>query len=404
MSIDISARRKKDKALKLKKVFFRVFVLFCIAAAVFIVIYTHDAWYPEMEGILKRVPESRSGLAEGNFPLSLPESETVRAKAFEGGFAIISDTKVAAFDTNGAELLSVSHNYSNPAVSAYKNEFVTYDIGGKSFSVYRKGKLRYTKNLTEQLLLVRVKDGLCGAVTIGSKHPAVLTVYDSTGREIFSFRSTKRIADIAFNHDNTGVFISLLSSKGGDLVSNVVYYSFSENGKDEKGTAIPVYESDTFETLTLSMTAVPAKTGEEMSDILILTGDMELAVLSSELKLLKQVIYDDSGSLKSYSVNGLTAALLFNNAGGSATGEDLLILDSDYMVHKTVLPGDVYTVAAQDDFGILALTDGKIDRISLSGNDIADIHLPGTYNNIFISGEYIFLLGYGEINRLDLPA
>jgi hypothetical protein len=405
MAIDISERKKKNRIEKLKKVFFRVFVLFCIAAAVFILIYTKDAWYSEMEGILTRVPAlpGQSSLAEGNFPLALPEAETVSARAFDGGFAIITDTKVSAYDLSGAELFSASHNYANPAVFAYENEFVTYDIGGKSFSVYRKGKLRYSKVLEEQLLLVRVKNGLCGAVTIGAKHPAVLTVYDSTGREIFSFRSTLRITDIAFNHDETGVFISLLSSKGGDLVTNVVYYSFTETGKDEKGTAIPLFESESFGTLALSLTAVPAKTGEEMSDILILVGDRELAVLSDELKVLKQVIYDAPGTLKNYSLNGLNAALLFSD-DFSDSGQ-LLIMNSDYILKTATLPGNIRGVkTGAGDYGILALSDGKIDRITLSGSDIADIPLPGSYSSFFISDNYIYLLGYGEINRLNLPA
>jgi hypothetical protein len=405
MAIDISERRKKNRMEKLKRVFFRVFVLFCIAAAVFILIYTKDAWYSEMEGILTRVPElpGQSSLAEGNFPLALPEAETVNARAFGGGFAIITDTKVSAYDENGAELLSASHNYANPSLFAYENEFVTYDIGGKSFSVYRKGKLRYNKVLEEQLLLVRVKNGLCGAVTIGSKHPAVLTVYDSTGRDIFSFRSALRITDIAFNHDETGVFISLLSSKGGDLVSSVVYYSFTETGKDEKGTAIPLFESESFGTLTLSLTAVPAKTGEEMSDTLLLVGDRELAVLSDELKTLKQVIYNAPGTLKNYSVNGLNAAFLFSDDfSGSA---ELLIFDSDFMTRTVTIPIGVRAVkTAACEYGILALSDGKIDRITLAGADIIDIPIPGSYSSFFISENYIYLLGYGEINRLNLPA
>jgi hypothetical protein len=357
-----------------------------------------------MEGILTRVPAlpGQSSLAEGNFPLALPEAETVNARAFDGGFAVLTDTKVSAYDENGAELLSASHNYANPSLFAYENEFVTYDIGGKSFSLYRKGKLRYTKSSEEQLLLVRVKNGLCGAVTIGSKHPAVLTVYDSTGRDIFSFRSALRITDIAFNHDETGVFISLLSSKGGDLVTSVVYYSFTETGKDENGMAIPLFESESFGTLALSLTAVPAKTGEEMSDTLLLIGDREIVVLSDELKVLKQVFYDTPGTLKNYSVNGLNAALLFSDDfSGSA---ELLISDSDFMTRTVTLAADVRTVkTAAEDYGILALSDGKIDRITLSGNDISDIPVPGNYSNILISGDFIFLLGYGEINRLNLP-
>ncbi|MDR0904317.1 MAG: DUF5711 family protein [Ruminococcus sp.] len=405
MAIDISNRIKKNKIDKLKKVFFRVFVLFSIAAAVFILIYTRDAWYPEMEGILTRVPAlpGQQSLAEGNFPLALPEAETVRTRAFDGGFAVLSDTKTAAYGTNGNELLSASHNYANPAISAYENEFVTYDIGGKNFSLYRKGKLRYEKTLAEQILLVRVKNGICGAVTIGAKHPAVLTVYDNTGREIFSFRSTSRITDIAFNHDDSGVFISLLSSKSGDLVSRVVYYSFTETGKDENGTAIPAFESETFGTLTLSLTAVPAKTGEEMSDLLLLVGDRELAVLSSELKLLKQVVYNEPGTLKNYSVNGLNAALLFSDELSNSS--TMLIMDSDYMTKSVTIPSNIRMLkATADDYGILALSDGKIDRFSLSGIDISDIPLPGSYSSFIISGDYIFLLGYGEINRLDLPA
>jgi hypothetical protein len=403
--VDVSELRKKQKKEKQKKIFFSVLILFIIAAVVLVIVFTHEKWYPGLEGILRRVPElpgtTNATLAEGNFPLALPEAETIHARTVsgsDGGIALVTDTKTALYNKKGEEIFAASHNYGNPALFAYKTEFAAYDIGGKSFSVYKNGRVRFTKALDEQILLVRVFDGLCGVVTIGSKHPAVLTVYDNTGRNIFSFKSVDRITDVTFDRAKAGVYITLLSSKGGDLVSKLVYYSFSETAKSESGTVIPNFESDRFNTLSLSVTLIAAQS----EDLLLLIGDRELVILSSTLGILKQNTYSDYGNLKDYSVADSAAVVLFS--GKDAGGADLLIMGADYNISEMHINKDIDAVSAvSSEYGILALSDNNIDRIDINGKDFADIKIPGVYNNMYTADGYIYLLGYGEINRLDLP-
>ncbi|MDR0943381.1 MAG: DUF5711 family protein [Ruminococcus sp.] len=407
MSIDISALRKKQKKDKIKKIVISVLIFFVIAAVVLVIVFTHDRWYPKMEGILTKVPElpgtaKEVTLAEGNFPLALPEAETIHARTVsgtDGGIALVTDTKTALYDKNGNEILGVSHNYGNPALFAYGTEFAAYDIGGKTLSVYKNGRVRFTKTLDEQILLVRVFDGLCGVVTIGSKHPAVLTVFDNTGRNIFSFKSVERITDVTFDREKKGVYITLLSSKGGDLVTKLVYYSFTETAKDDSGAVIPIHESDWFNTLSLSVTLIAAQS----EDLLLLIGDRELVILSSSLSILKQQIYADFGNLKDYSVTDSAAVVLFE--GKTSNSSDLLIMGADYNIREMNINKNIVAVSAvSNEYGILALSEDNIDRIDITGKDFADIKIPGVYNNMYTADGYIYLSGYGEINRLDLPS
>jgi hypothetical protein len=407
MSIDISEVRRKRKKDQTKKIFISVLIFFVIAAVVLVIVFTHDRWYPEMDGILKKVPELPIAakpveLAEGNFPLALPETENIHARTVSGtggGFALVTDTKTALYNKNGEEVIAVSHNYSNPALFAYGAEFAAYDIGGKSFSVYKNGRVRLSKNLDEQILLVRIFDGLCGVVTIGSKHPAVLTVYDNTGRNIFSFKSVERITDVTFDREKNGVYITLLSSKGGDLVTKIVYYSFFETAKDDKGAVIPIYESDWFNTLSLSVTLIASQS----EDLILLVGDRELVILSASLGILKQQTFTELGNMKDYCVTDSAAVVLFE--GDTANSSDLLIMGADYNIKEMNVNKEIHAVSAvSNEYGILALSDNNIDRIDVTGKDFADIKIPGVYNNMYTADGYIYLLGYGEINRLDLPS
>jgi hypothetical protein len=407
MAIDISELRRKQKKDKMKKIFISVLILFVIAAVVLVIVFTHEKWYPNMEGILTKVPELPGAtkevtLAEGNFPLALPEAATVHARTVsgtDGGIALVTDTKTALYNKNGEEILAVSHNYGNPALIAKGTEFAAYDIGGKNFTVYKNARVRFTKALDEQILLVRVYDGLCGVVTIGSKHPAVLTVYDNTGRNIFSFKSIERITDVTFDREKQGVYITLLSSQGGDLVSRIVYYSFFETAKDDSGAVIPIYESEWFNTLSLTVTLIAAQS----EDLLLLIGDRELIILSHSLSILKQNIYTDFGNLKDYSVSDSAAVVLFE--GKTENSSDLLIMGADYNIREMNINKNITAVSAvSNEYGILALSEDNIDRIDITGKDFADIKIPGVYNNMYTADGYIYLLGYGEINRLDLPS
>jgi hypothetical protein len=415
MAIDVSNLQKKTKHEKLRKVFFRVLMLFVAAAAVFVVIYTKDAWYPEMEGILGRVPELPGfvRLAEGNFPVTLSsaDAETVRVQVTGNGIAFITDTKTAAFNAAGSELVSDLHNYGNPAIYAGGNSgnnntaetFAAYDIGGMNFSFYRKGKLRYSKTLDEQILLARTGTDRCAVVTKGSKHPAVLSVFDVNGQNIFNYKSITRITDVTFDRNSTGCYITLLDSAGGDLVSQVVYYNFTETGKDQNGTAIPQYKSDVFKTLALSLTPLSASAETETeTPPMLLVGDRVLAVLSPELKTVKeQPLTGNLGNLKSYSVREKAAVFLFESE--TRGGSELLFMDSFYSFKQVQIPADVTDVAAVSDTdGVLLLTDTDITGYSSSGVKISDIKLNDSFEHIFTDGKYIYLQGFNEINRIDL--
>jgi hypothetical protein len=399
MAIDVSDLRKKRKRDKLRKVFLRVLILVLIGAGVFTVILTKDAWYPKLEGILKRVPElpGSSKLAEGNFPISLPEGEEAVVRATADGVAYATDTKTAAYDAQGRELLYVSHSFENPVVYAYDNEFVAYDIGGVNFAVYRKGKLRYEKKIEEQILLARVKDGLCGVVTKGSKHPAVLAVFDSTGQNIFNFKSVERIMDVSFDRTGTGCYVTLLDSTSGDLISKIVYYSFTGVNHDENGTVLPQFESINVITMPLAVSLIFT----ELSDNVLLEGDKSMVMFSHELELIKQFAYDDLGYPKGFSIGTDTAALLFE--GAERNSSRLVFMDA-FGQTKSVLTNEAVTAVAavSAQYGILTLSDGRIDRYSLSGVKVGEIKLSENYSNLFVGGGFIYLLGYDEINRIDL--
>jgi hypothetical protein len=399
MAIDVSDLRKKRKQQKLRKVFLRVLILVLVAAGVFAVIITKDMWYPKLEGILTRMPElpGTSKLAEGNFPIKLPEGEKVVVRPTADGVAFVTDTKTAAFDSAGRELLSVSHSFENPALYAFDNEFVVYDIGGMNFGVYRKGKLRYEKKLEEQILLARVRNGLCGVVTKGSKHPSVLAVYDNTGQNIFNFKSVERIMDVTFDRNGTGCFITLIDSESGDLVSYVVYYSFTEAGRDENGTAVPQYKSPKI----LSMPLQTALIQTELNDNILLAGDKALVMLTPKLELIKQFVYDDYGYPKGLSIGTDNAVLLFE--GRERNTSELVIMDLFGQTKIVATDREITAAAAvSSEYGVLVLSDGRIERIGVSGSFLGKTDLSENYNGLLQGGGYVWLLGYNEINRVDL--
>jgi hypothetical protein len=88
----------------------------------------------------------------------------------------------------------------------------------------------------------------------------------------------------------------------------------------------------------------------------------------------------------------------------SETGAELLIMDDFYTFSHIQTVKDAKSVAAiSNTDGVLLLTDSEIEHIGVNGLKISDIKLSGGFDRIFTDGKYIYLQGFNEINRLDLP-
>ncbi|MDE6763328.1 MAG: hypothetical protein K2J73_06585, partial [Oscillospiraceae bacterium] len=217
-------RRKKKKAAKLIK---KLLIVLAAAAAVAALILTKNLWYPRLDGILTKIPtpENTSELAEGYFPLSIEGGARYQLKPIDGSLAVADDTHFFVYNADGKPVYTEQHTFAKPVITVGNKKALLYDLGGKSFGLYSKYKNVYNKTTDDPILIARIgSNDTAAIVTKSDKYPSALLVYDSSGKNIFNYRSVARIIDVTFNSDSSGCYITTIGVSGGLIVSKILYY------------------------------------------------------------------------------------------------------------------------------------------------------------------------------------
>jgi hypothetical protein len=393
---DISTRRQQRQKKKILRIVFRISVLIIIAGIAAVIILTKDLWYPRLGGILSKTSGSQTEtvLAAGEFPIIIPENKSLSVKLIKDGFAMLTDTRLITYTSAGKVKLSSSHSFSNPVMNVFDEDIITYDLGGKKFSYYKKNKLSFTKETDRAILLGRVKNGFTAVVTESDKFLGDVFVYDANGNNIFNLNTTERLIDIMFNADCSGIYITVMNSKNGDLTSQIMYYSLTEITKDENGNALPLHQTDEYSTLSL-------QTSMFSDDKLILIGDRETLVFDIQCNLISQLNYDLT--LKTFDCDRTSAVLIFEDFSKKSI-HFATIGASDGKISKFTSDFEISDVTCTEneegEAVIFILGENEIRQINTHNTELQNFPLKTDFLHIMSNGKYIYLIGFEEINRI----
>lgn len=390
---DVSMLRERRKKKKLTKLLKRLIIVLIIAAAVAAVVLTRDLWYPRLDGILTKipVPENSAELAEGYFPLSIEGGARYQLKPLDGGIAIVDDSHFFVYNADGKPIFTDQHTFANPIITVGNKKALLYDLGGKSFGLYSKYKNIYSKTTDEPILIARVgSNDTAAIVTKSDKYPSALMVYDSSGKNIFNYRSVARIIDVTFNSDSSGCYITTIGVSGGLMVSKMLYYKFDHIDRDEMDNPLPIWETDELKTLALSVQLF----GE--NDIVVF-GDTLCAYYDINGNYLGG--YEYKRTLVDYSLDGNTAAMVFTNE--ERRSSELVTIDCvTGTVSEKTLDREALNLQVSGDI-IYMQTEYGIESRTPSGELISETELDTEYESFLRMDSYVYLLGYDEINRIN---
>ena len=386
---DISQIKQHKRAQKLKKLLKKLLVLIIVLSVIATVYFTRSLWYPMLDGIAGRLPSVSQGgknsgeLAEGNFPIKITGGTAYQVGSIGSSLMLLADTHYYIYDLDGKLLSESQHTYANPVMSASDKRAIIYDLGGNSIRLVSKNSIIYEKTLDDVIIFARLSgDGHCAVVTKSDTYLAVLTVFDSTGKEIFYYKSYDgRITDVAFTLNGDGCIINMLDARGGQLISTPERFRFTE----EK----PVWTGAPLDTMTIS--TVPMYDGT-----IVAVGDTKCAYYD---KLgVNTGCYEYKYDLIGYSCSNELTALLFSNEERRHTR---LVLISDITAQPTELDIDEASHVFVERSCAYILDDKSLTAYSASGEVIDRVELEAEYNNFHRLENYIYLLGYDEINRID---
>lgn len=374
-------RKKKKRKLRVKRfLIFLMIVLFGCLAFV-----TRDKWVPFFDGIISRyktIIVNDGHLAKGNFPIAVGKSVDFDIEKMNKGFVLLTDSYIRIYDEHGENNVSKQHGMANPVIKAKNKRVLLYDIGGYTFTNENKLKTIYTKTTQDQILLGRLSEKEYTAiVTKSDKYTSLMTIYNKNGNEIFYSSSSDRIIDIAFDKSSTGCIATTIGAKGGQLVSTLLKFKFDKTEKQ--------WSSEPIKTMVLTSSIC-----EDGS--IVAVGDTLYASFSSAGKLISSYKY--TSDLVDYSTNGDITALISEHTENEKSNLTIISIGKkpvEIVVDKTAKSVKV------DDKIVYVLCDDELYTYDDEGVLLARADLAIEYVDFAVNDDYVYLLGYDDINRID---
>lgn len=149
-----------------------------------------------------------------------------RFAALEGGLLIASPSQIRLVGENGELRFDESVRFQNCAVAEGKKTAAVYDVGGTDIYVLDSHGLVRHLSAEGEILSVTVNEKGYLAVTVnGTGYKAFVSVYDSTGDPVFTFRSADRfVMTAAVSRDNRYLEAVTLGQANGVFANRLVTY------------------------------------------------------------------------------------------------------------------------------------------------------------------------------------
>ncbi len=375
-------RRRKKRRRQITK-----FVAFMLFIGIVVSLYAQrDVWIPRLEGIggkFQSVKSSNGELAEGNFPLSISGGIDYQTEDLNGYLAILSDAYLYIYNANGDLYEDRQHAYSNAMLQTAGKKAIIYESGGNKFRVENRSKVFYSKKLENNIIFARISDdGKVAVVTDSETYLCQLIVYDESGEEIYTRNCVERVTDIAFDDNSKGCIIATTYAENGFLCSKITSVSFGSK-KDN-------WVSEPLDTICMKL--------YKNDKSIFVIGDTKCAYYSEKGELKNQ--FDYPSKLVDWDFSEGKAAMLFTNE--AKRHSYILTVDSGSKEPNIIEFDDHSAKCVKIINGkVCVLGKDGITQYNFDGGGEKKISSEGSYEKIIYIDDYIFLLGYDRIDRID---
>lgn len=384
--IDIKDLKRKRKLKKRKKFARRLIALLIIVLIGAVIYYTKDRWLPFFDGIATRYlpTEANNGeLAVGNFPIKISGGASYQVGTLENSFAVVDDTHVFIYSSDGKNIVNNQHDYANPILKTNNKKALIYDLGGLEFRIESKYKTEYEKQTDNTIILARLSSNdNVAVVTKSDKFVSVMRIYDDTGNKFFEWDCIDRIIDVTFTQAGDGCIVTTIDAQGGQLVSKL--HRFNLDNKKE------IWSSSNIDTMVIS-------TQIRDDGTIVAFGDTKCAYYNRNGEYISSYIY--KAKLIDYDCSGTMTALLF--ADEERRKSSLVMINDIKASIKEINVNEEAKHIIVDGDNAFMMTESKINEYTISGTQTSTVSIGEEYDDFHKLGNYIFLLGHDDINRID---
>ena len=375
-------RRRRKRRRQMAK-----FIAFILLASIIFGLYVkRDVWFPKLEGIGSRfqsVKSSGGELSGENFPLNISGGIDYQVGNLNGYLAILSDAYIYIYTEDGELYEERQHAYANAMLQTSGKKALIYESGGNKFRIDNKRKNLYTKKMEQNIIFARISEnGNVAVITTSDTYICKLTVFDDSGEEIYSRNCVERVIDLTFNEDGTGCILATSDAADGEIISKIISVSF--DSKKDKWT------SDALNTMCL-------KTYYDRNGILVL-GDTKCAYYSNKGELLTS--YDYPSSLIDWDYRDGKIAMLFENE--IKRQNYFTTIDSEKREpNQNEFSNSSANCIRISGGQVLILSKEGIIKYDFNGGGEKNISSESADEKFILIDNYIFLLGYDRIDRIE---
>lgn len=375
--VELKNRKKRRKR------FFKLLTLFLVMLVIYCLYFYRDLWLPKLKGIGKQYQTivNNGKLAEGNFPIEINGGAEYQLCYGDDTLFLLSDAYIYYYNLDGGRIKKRQHPYTNPVLDISGGNAIIFESGGNEFTVENSDEILYTKQIDSTIMFARVSSkGLAAVVTTSANYACELTVYDKNGKNIYSRSCVDRISDISFTDNGKGCVLSFLGSDNGSLATNVREIRF--DSKDS------LWESPPVDTLGLDTFGY--------SGGAVVIGFTACAYVDNAGQIRSYYKYD--GDFAGGDSRGGKTAVIINDDDrrkytlelfGSADNPITIEFDSP-LKHVEVYNGLAYV-----------MSQSEIRAYDFSGGLRSTAAISDSYSEFRRSGDYIFLMSYNHIDRID---
>lgn len=376
--VELKNRKKRRK----RRIKFLVFILIAaIAAGLY---YYKDEWIPKLRGIGKqyKIINNDGQLAEGNFPIEINGGAEYQLGYSDDTVFLLSDAYIYYYNTEGGLLKKRQHAYTRPVLNVSNGCALIYESGGNELTVENEDKSIYTKTYENIIMFARLsKEGYAAVVTGSENYACELKVYDDDGKVIYERNCVERISDISFIDESRGCMLSYIGAQNGSIVTNVQKINFSS--EKEKWTSPAV------DTLGLEVCG--------SGDGAFVIGYTACAYIDSGGQISSYYEYD--GDFAGGDSSGGKSAVIFNDDdrrkytlalfNGSCASPTFVEFENP-LEYVTISDGLAYVMSKEE-----------IKAYDFSGALRSTAEVTDSYYEFRRSEDYIFLMGYDKIDRIN---
>lgn len=362
-----------------KKHLFRGIGLVALVLVVFLVL---NAAVPISLGEYLSNTFAGAGKGKG-FPVTVSTSDKSRLLSVGNDIALLGDSSLMLYKSNGKLLFERQHGFSDPAAVACTARVMVYNRGGEQVRMENRAKTLFTMEAKGPITTAAMAyNGWFGLVTRGNNYVSEVTVYNHKGKEQYIWHSASRqVMDAALTHNGRYLAVATLHVEGGEAVTGLMLFD------TKKGTTLyeqtvkgstPIslsFKKTTLMALLNDRVVAITKTGEKSEHIfdygqlvcfddsqdfglavtLTLyqnTNQKRLVMLDRNLKVLGQA--DVTANVQAVSVKDNSVALL--------TGKQVLFYNRKGTAKKQVdLQNDARGVLCKGDHAIVLSADRLSD-------------------------------------------